>query len=80
MATSLPNTDVREAAEITLSDVYTNHVLGDKVEVQYEYDHGDSWDHRITFLGRADPLLRRSLGIPASLEAVCLAGEVRVTS
>jgi len=48
------------------------------VEVSYEYDHGDSWDHKITFLGKADSNLRKNMQIPAEekMPVFCLGGEV----
>jgi len=51
--------------------------MGGKVEVSYEYDHGDSWDHKITFLGKADSNLRKNMQIPAEekMPVFCLGGE-----
>jgi hypothetical protein len=83
--TLLYNTEVTDAYEdpeeikyegaFTLADIYASEKYGGKVEVTYEYDHGDSWLHDITFLGRADPNLRKTLGVPDKLEAFCLGGE-----
>ena len=38
---------------------------------------GDSWDREITFLGRADPSLRKSIMMPGDVEVIFLAREVR---
>jgi phosphoenolpyruvate carboxylase len=59
-----------------LADIYDSDKFKGKVEVVYEYDHGDSWEHQIVFLGRADPALRKAMMIPDDIETVCLGGEV----
>ena len=69
---------VKEAKDTTLSDIYDSDEFRGKVEVSYQYDHGDGWEHQIAFLGRADPVLRKSMMIPEDVEVVCFAGEVRV--
>lgn len=66
---------VKNDAEYTLADVYDSSEYGTNVLTQYEYDHGDGWDHAITFFGRADPNLRVVMRIPDELEAFCMAGE-----
>lgn len=67
---------VKKTSELTLRDMYEGDAYDkDKVEVQYEYDMGDSWRHTIAFLGRADPSLRRVMGVPPEVRAVCLGGE-----
>lgn len=43
--------------------------------LEYEYDHGDSWTHQITLLGRADPSLHRTMGGPSAPSILCLGGE-----
>ena len=69
---------VKNEADYTLADIYGSEEYGGKVEVSYEYDHGDSWDHQIAFLGRADPSMRKAMYIPDDMEVICLGGEVRV--
>ncbi|KIX01186.1 uncharacterized protein Z518_08911 [Rhinocladiella mackenziei CBS 650.93] len=59
---------VGEAEDTTLADIYDSDEFRGKVEVSYEYDHGDGWDHEIAFLGRADPILRKSMMIPEDIE------------
>ena len=70
--------EVRDAADTTLADIYDSDKFKGKVDVIYEYDHGDSWEHQIAFLGRADPVLRKAMMIPDDMEVVCLGGEVCV--
>lgn len=66
---------IKKDCDYTLADIYDSEEYGGKVEVSYEYDHGDSWDHDITFLGHADPNLRKVMHIPDEMEAVCIGGE-----
>jgi len=70
---------IKKTSDYTLADIYDGEEYKGKVEVSYEYDHGDSWDHQIAFLGRADPSMRKSMHIPDDMEAICLGGEVCVT-
>ncbi len=70
---------IKLAGEYTLADIYDAEEYRGKVEVSYEYDHGDSWDHQIAFLGRADPNIRKAMRIPDDMQVVCLSGEVRIT-
>ena len=68
------------AADYTLSDVYDADQYRDKVEVLYEYDMGDGWEHDILFLGKESASLRNAISVPAERfqEAICLGGEVRI--
>jgi hypothetical protein len=66
----------RKTTDYTLADIFDGDEYKGKVDVSYEYDHGDSWDHEILFLGRADPSLRKALKIPDEVKAFCFAGEV----
>jgi hypothetical protein len=43
---------VQAATEYSLKDVYDSDEYGDKIEVLYEYDMGDGWEHNILFLGK----------------------------
>ena len=72
--------DTRGESEFTLADIYASEQYGGKAEVSYEYDLGDGWEHQITFLGRADPSLRKAMQIPDDMEVFCLGGEVRILS
>jgi hypothetical protein len=66
---------IKKESDYTLADIYNGEEYKGKVKVSYEYDHGDSWDHAIALLGRADPIMRRQMNIPDELQAVCLGGE-----
>ncbi|OXV10960.1 hypothetical protein Egran_01279 [Elaphomyces granulatus] len=67
--------DERNEKDWTLADFYDGEVYPDGVDVSYTYDMGDWWDHSIDFLGRADPNLRRTAGIPSGVKVACLGGE-----
>jgi len=67
--------DIRDEDEYTLADLYDSETYPDGVDVSYTYDHGDSWEHSIEFLGRADRNLRRAASIPSDLTVACLGGE-----
>lgn len=66
---------VKQEAHYTLADIYEGPEYAGKVEVSYEYDHGDSWRHSIAFLGKADPSFRKLMQIPNDMQVICLAGE-----
>lgn len=66
---------IKKTADYTLADIYDAPLYKGQVVVTYEYDHGDSWEHEIRLLGRADPILRPSMLIPENMKAVCLSGE-----
>jgi hypothetical protein len=68
--------DERDEEEYTLADLYDSETYPDGVVVSYTYDLGDSWEHSIEFLGRADSNLRRAAKIPSELKVACLGGEV----
>jgi hypothetical protein len=57
----------KNSAECTLADFYDSDEFRGKVELSYEYDHGDGWDHEIAFLGRADPTMRKPMFIPEDM-------------
>jgi len=67
--------DERNEKDWALADFYDGEVYPDGVDVSYEYDLGDSWDHSIDFLGRANRNLRRTAGIPSGVKVACLGGE-----
>ena len=43
--------------------------------ITYEYDMGDSWEHQIILMGRADAGLHRTLGVEGDAPVICLSGE-----
>ena len=60
--------------DYTLADILEHPEYKGKIDLTYEYDHGDSWGHDITVLGRAGPALRSAMGgIPQKV--YCIAGE-----
>ena len=72
-------------ADWTLEDVFEKQDWKDEegnpieadgpIQLQYEYDMGDSWQHQITLLGRADKHLHESLGGKGAPKGLCLGGE-----
>lgn len=75
MASVMPNPErYRLDKDYTLADVLEHPEYKDKTYLSYEYDHGDSWEHEITVLGKAAPTLRNDLG-GITQKAFCLAGE-----
>jgi hypothetical protein len=66
--------------DYTLAEIYDSDEFRGKVGVSYNYDFGDNWHHAISFLGREDPTLRKAMKVKKSMEVVCLAGEVCITS
>jgi hypothetical protein len=68
------------AADYTLADIYDAEKYKDKVEVLYEYDMGDGWEHDVLFLGKESVSLRDTISAPAHRVqgALCLGGEVCV--
>ncbi|KAJ9607149.1 hypothetical protein H2200_008221 [Cladophialophora chaetospira] len=65
----------KEAAEWKLSDLFANEEYRGKVDVFYDYDFGDGWDHIITFVGEEDVSLRKGMREPTYNNAFCFAGE-----
>jgi hypothetical protein len=75
MASSMPDPErYKLEKDYTLADVLEHPEYKGKTYLSYEYDHGDSWEHDITVLGRADPALRNELG-GIKQKAFCVAGE-----
>ena len=46
-----------------------------RLGITYEYDMGDSWEHQIILMGRADPGLHRTFGVEGDVPVMCLGGE-----
>lgn len=69
-----PETSKKES-DFTLANSFDGEEYRDKVMVQYEYDMGDGWEHSITFLGRAQPSMRKAMGILEDIQTLCLGGE-----
>ena len=67
--------DSKAESEITLADVYEKPEWKDKTEIDYEYDHGDSWKHQLILLGRATPGTNAQFGAPRDVTILCLWGE-----
>jgi hypothetical protein len=66
---------MRDVKKVTLSDVFEKaewRQLG--VEIEYEYDKGDCWEHRIQFLGEAEPYLGMAMGL-GEQRIFCFGGE-----
>ena len=61
--------------EVTLADVYEKPEWKDKAEIEYEYDHGDSWIHQLSLLGRATPGTNAQVGAPKDVKVLCLTGQ-----
>ncbi|KAK4947521.1 hypothetical protein LTR10_013466 [Elasticomyces elasticus] len=71
-----PEEDLKSASEWKLSDIFENDEYRSKVNLRYEYDFGDSWEHHITFLGIEDPGHRKALMPDAEYDIpVCFGGE-----
>ena len=58
---------------VSLADIFENDPYQGRTTVVYEYDFGDSWEHEILLLGRADAALGKRMGIEQDI--VCLAGQ-----
>ena len=67
--------DTKAESEITLADVYEKPEWKDKAEIEYEYDHGDSWNHHLALLGRATPGTNAQFGVPSDVKVLCLNGQ-----
>ena len=66
---------MKKESDYTLSAVLEGPEFKGQSEIIYEYDHGDSWNHSITLMGRADPMLKKALGAPDEFRVLCIAGE-----
>ena len=62
-------------SEVTLADVYEKPEWKDRAVIDYEYDHGDSWNHHLTLLGRATPGTNAQFGAPDHVKILCLNGQ-----
>ncbi|KAL9110973.1 MAG: hypothetical protein Q9227_004588 [Pyrenula ochraceoflavens] len=60
--------------EITVGQIFGPESKYHGSAVQYEYDHGDSWEHQITCLGQAHSGLRQALG-GIEQDFFCITGE-----
>ena len=67
--------DSKAESEITLADVYEKPEWKDKAAIEYEYDHGDSWNHQLVLLGRATPGTNAQVGAPSDVKILCLDGQ-----
>lgn len=71
--------DLREnskaESEVNLADVYEKPEWKDRAEIEYEYDHGDGWNHQLALLGRATPGTNAQFGAPDDVKILCLNGQ-----
>ena len=65
----------RAESEVTLAEVYEKPEWKDKVLIDYEYDHGDSWGHQLSLLGRATPGMNAQFGASSAMKIICLNGQ-----
>lgn len=68
----------KKCSDYTLAKIYGSEEYGGKIEIAYQYDFGDGWEHQIVFLGRTDPSARKTMRLPDNWRVLCLAGEVRM--
>lgn len=66
---------VKLDSDYTLANIYNGRRYKGKVEIMYEYDLGAGWEHAVSFIGRADPMMRRQMHISEEAPVVCLGGE-----
>ena len=67
--------DTKAEADFTLADVYENPEWKDKVDIEYEYDHGDGWVHHLALIGRATPGTNAQFGALSGVKVMCLSGQ-----
>ncbi len=67
--------DSKAETDVTLADVYEKPEWKDKAEIEYEYDHGDSWNHQLALLGRATPGTNAQFGAPRDVKVLCMGGQ-----
>ncbi|KAF2434885.1 hypothetical protein EJ08DRAFT_675849 [Tothia fuscella] len=65
----------KEESKVKLSQVYGKKEYKGKIQVVYEYDLGDGWEHDIIFLGKAEPSTQQQMGFPKDASVLCLSGE-----
>ncbi|KIV83987.1 hypothetical protein PV11_05967 [Exophiala sideris] len=70
------NSRYQETSEWKLLDIFEGDGYRGNVNLIYEYDMGDGWEHEITFLGVEDPGLRKALMDGAEFNTpLCFSGE-----
>lgn len=67
--------DNKAESEVTLADVCEKPEWKDRAVIDYEYDHGDSWNHHLTLPGRATPGTNAQFGAPDHVKILCLNGQ-----
>ena len=65
--------EMKAESTVSLADVFENDSYKGRTSMIYEYDMGDSWEHEIVLVGRADAALGKRMGIEQKI--VCIAGE-----
>ena len=67
--------NIKLESEYTLADIFDADQYKGKVDISYEYDHGDSWNHSVVLLGRADTSLKKVFQIEDEIKILCIGGE-----
>lgn len=67
--------DSKAESEVTLADIYEKPEWKNKAQIDYEYDHGDGWNHHLALLGRATPGANAQFGAPNDVKILCLDGQ-----
>lgn len=68
--------EVKEEAKYSLADILDKAEYKGRTRLTYEYDMGDSWEHQICVLGRADDHLGKTLGVNEfNQKLICVTGE-----
>ncbi|KAL8692231.1 MAG: hypothetical protein Q9218_002707 [Villophora microphyllina] len=76
---SFAEANTKDEKDFTLADVLEKEEYEGKTQLVYEYDMGDSWEHEIYLLGRADANMGKAMGMNAFKQRIaCLAGEGHV--
>ncbi|KAF2621775.1 hypothetical protein BU25DRAFT_452466 [Macroventuria anomochaeta] len=67
--------DAKLSHEVILRSIFGGERWAGNLQVIFEYDHGDDWEHDITFLGKAHPTFRKAISIPEEQKAFCYADQ-----
>ena len=70
------DTGTKVESNFSLADILENEEYKGKTTLTYEYDMGDSWQHQIYLLGRADEHLGKAIGVNKfDQQIACIGGE-----
>lgn len=61
--------------QITLEQVYEDLAYRGKAAITYECDHGDSWGHTLSLIGRTSPDFLGQMHAPEGTRVLCIGGE-----